>query len=69
MIYEILLALFLIVYSNFIFYKSLKYTTPAVKTLKDYFMFDDKSFLYINFVMVTMSFIIILFSATIQLTH
>lgn len=69
MTYEIVLALFLIVYSNFIFYKSLRYTTPSVRNIKDYFNFDDKSFLYINFVMVAISFLVILFSAATKVVH
>ena len=66
MIYTITLAVFLIAYSNFIFYKSIKYTTKTVKTIKDYFNFDEKSFFYVNIVMVIISLLIILIESAIQ---
>jgi hypothetical protein len=66
--YSILLALFLILYSNLIIFKTLQQTT-TVKTIKDYFNYDEKSIIFINLLMVALSGLIILVGHLLQLTH
>lgn len=66
--YSILLAMFLILYSNLIIFKTLKQTT-TVKTIKDYFNYDDKSLVFINLLMFLLSGLIIIVSHLVQLTH
>jgi len=68
MAYSILLALFLILYSNLIIYKTLQQTT-TVKTIKDYFNYDDNSLFFINLLMFLLSGLIILMSYFLQLIH
>jgi hypothetical protein len=66
--YSILLALFLILYSNLIIFKTLKQTT-TVKTIKDYFNYDDKSLVFINLLMFLLSGLIIIVSHLVQLIN
>jgi hypothetical protein len=66
--YSILLALFLILYSNLIIYKTLQQTT-TVRTIKDYFNYDDNSLFFINLLMFLLSGLIILMSYFLQLIH
>ena len=68
MAYSILLALFLILYSNLIIYKTLQQTT-TVRTIKDYFKYDDNSLVFINLLMFLLSGLIILMSYFLQLIH
>jgi hypothetical protein len=66
--YSILLASFLILYSNLIIYKTLRQTT-TVRTIKDYFNYDEKSLVFINLLMFLLSGLIILMSHLLQLIH
>jgi hypothetical protein len=66
--YSILLALFLILYSNLIIFKTLQQTT-TVKTIKDYFNYDDKSLVFINLLMFLLSGLIIIVSHLVQLIN
>jgi hypothetical protein len=66
--YSILLALFLILYSNLIIFKTLQQTT-TVKTIKDYFNYDDKSLVFINLLMFLLSGLIIIVSRLVQLIN
>jgi hypothetical protein len=59
--YSILLASFLILYSNLIIFKTLRQTT-TVRTIKDYFKYDDNSLVFINLLMFLLSGLIILMS-------
>jgi len=68
MAYSILLALFLILYSNLIIYKTLQQTT-TVRTIKDYFNYDENSLIFINLLMFLLSGLIILMSYFLQLIH
>jgi hypothetical protein len=66
--YSILLASFLILYSNLIIFKTLRQTT-TVRTIKDYFKYDDNSLVFINLLMFLLSGLIILMSYFLQLIH
>lgn len=66
--YSILLASFLILYSNLIIYKTLQQTT-TVRTIKDYFKYDDNSLVFINLLMFLLSGLIIIVSRLVQLIN
>jgi len=63
--HSILLALFLILYSNLIIFKTLRQTT-TVRTIKDYFNYDENSLVFINLLMFILSGLIILISHLLQ---
>lgn len=51
---QIILTLFLILYSNLIVYNTLK-LTKQIETLRQFFMFDNYSMIYINITMIVLS--------------
>lgn len=51
---QIILTLFLILYSNLIVYNTLK-LTKQIETLRQFFMFDNYSMIYINITMLVLS--------------
>lgn len=60
---NIVLAVYLILYSNLAIYKALQITNQ-IKTIKEYFEYDEGSVKYINAVMIAISTLLIILNTS-----